>query len=272
MRRPSPRSLLRGALLFAAGAAASGAIALAATNGTKDVWQTGRSAGTPIFGNRPTGVGLPRIAPSATTGAGDYATPIRNYHDSGAYERDLVTVDAQASGFLSQRLKQLAAQRRRCLKHKPASQCKQRKPALVLDIDETSLSNYSYLEASDFKNATPSLAVAAVTATSPAIAPTLKLFNLAKRKHVGVFFITGRPEAIRSQTESNLTGAGYSGWKQLVMNPGGTTVIAYKSGARAKIEGQGYRVLVNVGDQQSDLAGGHAVRAFKLPNPFYFIP
>jgi hypothetical protein len=51
MRRPSPTSLLRGALLFAAGALVSGAIALAATtNGTKDVWQTGRSGGTPIFG------------------------------------------------------------------------------------------------------------------------------------------------------------------------------------------------------------------------------
>jgi hypothetical protein len=28
---------------------------------------------------------------------------------------------------------------------------------------------------------------------------------------------------------------------------------------------------VNVGDQESDLQGGHVVRAFKLPNPFYFI-
>ena len=30
-------------------------------------------------------------------------------------------------------------------------------------------------------------------------------------------------------------------------------------------------ILVNIGDQQSDLAGGHARRAFKLPSPFYFI-
>jgi HAD superfamily, subfamily IIIB (Acid phosphatase) len=31
-------------------------------------------------------------------------------------------------------------------------------------------------------------------------------------------------------------------------------------------------ILVNVGDRDSDLAGGHARRAFKLPNPMYYIP
>jgi len=30
--------------------------------------------------------------------------------------------------------------------------------------------------------------------------------------------------------------------------------------------------VANVGDQLSDLAGGHAGRDFKLPNPFYHIP
>jgi hypothetical protein len=29
--------------------------------------------------------------------------------------------------------------------------------------------------------------------------------------------------------------------------------------------------VVNMGDQESDLDGGHADRAFKLPNPFYFV-
>ena len=50
------------------------------------------------------------------------------------------------------------------------------------------------------------------------------------------------------------------------------TLTEYKSAARAKIEQQGYRIILNVGDQESDLAGGHATRAFKLPNPFYYSP
>jgi len=31
-------------------------------------------------------------------------------------------------------------------------------------------------------------------------------------------------------------------------------------------------IIVNAGDQESDLAGGYAERAYKLPNPFYYIP
>jgi hypothetical protein len=48
--------------------------------------------------------------------------------------------------------------------------------------------------------------------------------------------------------------------------------VQYKSGARAAIEGQGYRIVANVGDQYSDLAGGHEDIGFKLANPFYFLP
>lgn len=42
-----------------------------------------------------------------------------------------------------------------------------------------------------------------------------------------------------------------------------------RAGGRAAIEAQGYTIVANVGDQESDLAGGRAERAFKLPNPFY---
>ena len=41
---------------------------------------------------------------------------------------------------------------------------------------------------------------------------------------------------------------------------------------RGSRRSSGFTILVNVGDQDSDLAGGHARRAFKLPNPMYFIP
>ena len=30
--------------------------------------------------------------------------------------------------------------------------------------------------------------------------------------------------------------------------------------------------IANLGDQESDLIGGHAERTFKLPNPFYLMP
>ena len=38
---------------------------------------------------------------------------------------------------------------------------------------------------------------------------------------------------------------------------------------RRRIAEQGYTILLSMGDQESDLAGGYAERTFKLPNPFY---
>lgn len=89
-----------------------------------------------------------------------------------------------------------------------------------------------------------------------------------------MFFITGRREATRQVTTENLTREGYSGWAELVLKPAASTqtTVAHKSGARAAIEQQGYRIIASVGDQYSDLAGGHEDIAFKLPNPFYFLP
>jgi acid phosphatase len=46
----------------------------------------------------------------------------------------------------------------------------------------------------------------------------------------------------------------------------------YKTPHREAIEAMGYTIVANVGDQPSDLAGGHAEQTFKLPNPFYRIP
>jgi acid phosphatase len=91
---------------------------------------------------------------------------------------------------------------------------------------------------------------------------------------VAVFFITGRRENTRAHTESNLKREGYDGWQQLVLKPDASTqtTVQYKSGARADIEQQGYRIVANVGDQYSDLAGGHEDVGFKLANPFYFLP
>jgi len=40
---------------------------------------------------------------------------------------------------------------------------------------------------------------------------------------------------------------------------------------RSQIEADGYTIIANIGDQASDLQGGHAEKTFKLPNPFYIV-
>jgi hypothetical protein len=41
---------------------------------------------------------------------------------------------------------------------------------------------------------------------------------------------------------------------------------------RHDVERKGYRIVLNIGDQASDLAGCCAEKTFKLPNPFYLVP
>jgi hypothetical protein len=272
-----PKLRSRAVILSIAAIGLCGAVAgaLAAGSGNKPVPYD--AAGGSFVGVRPTAVGLPQIGESGTVGAAEYAASLRSYHDSGAYDRDLVAVGGAAKAYLDARLTKRSTvdctfkfKRARGGLYKRVKSCPKHKgkPAIVLDIDETSLSNYTSLAASGFSSA--GLVAPAVGGTGTAIAPTLALYKDATSHGVAVFFITGRPPAIQSQTEANLRAQGYDKWKGISFKPGGGTE-AFKSAERAKIEHQGYDIVVNMGDQESDLDGGHADRAFKLPNPFYFV-
>lgn len=230
---------------------------------------------TPIASLRPTGVGLPRIGLHGTVGAGDIGPSLFQYHDSGHYASDLAKVGDKAQAYLDRRVPKIRKKARKRCHSRRIDPCPKPKLALVLDIDETALSSYDALAAASFKGATAALAGSALAADAPAVGPTLDLYEDARDMNVSVFFITGRPDSIpifREKTEENLTGAGYSGWTELVLRPADASgTVAYKSGARADIEADGYRIVLNVGDQDSDLKGGYADKAYKLPNPFYFI-
>jgi predicted secreted acid phosphatase len=232
------------------------------------------------------GGGLPYLGSSTSYNAGDWENALRTYANNGAidtsvYMNQIAQVDAVAQKTIDR-----VAHSAKVAKAKAARKAhhghghghgnhgrRSKKLAVVLDIDETSLSNYSAIAADNFTFGTNSQGEAA-NEVGKAIPPTLKLFNDAKSRGIAVFFITGRGEATRAHTESNLTREGYSGWQQLYLKPAGSTAttVAYKTASRENIESQGYKIVANVGDQYSDLAGGHSASAFKLPNPFYFLP
>ena len=140
-----------------------------------------------------TGGGLPDLGQTSTYGVAELPGAIRSYHDSGAYDSDLVTVDAQARKALSKQLKALAGspgpgKYSEC--NDKGRKCHKVKPAIVLDIDETSLSNYEGLNAANFSAA--GTVTGAVAGNDPVIAPTLALYEYARSKGVEAFFITGR--------------------------------------------------------------------------------
>lgn len=162
---------------------------------------------------------------------------------------------------------------------------KAKRPALVLDIDETSLTNWPNLIADDFgfiADGPCDMLPAGpcgfnqwiLKGSAKAIEPARKLFEAAKQKGVAVIFITGRPDGQRDITILNLDHAGYEGWTELRTRPardGLPTVQEFKTAERAKVEAEGYTIIANVGDQMSDIEGEHSGCRFKVPNPFYFI-
>ncbi|MFJ7586216.1 HAD family acid phosphatase [Streptomyces sp. NPDC097617] len=127
------------------------------------------------------------------------------------------------------------------------------KPALVLDIDNTSLET-------DFHWFW--------TFPTPAISKVRALTQYAHARGVAVFFVTARPGIIHSLTERNLKSVGYpiSGLYVRDLPDLFDEVSAYKTGKRAEIEARGYTIIANIGNSPTDLVGGHAERTVKLPD------
>jgi predicted secreted acid phosphatase len=184
---------------------------------------------------------------------------LMQYHDSGEYLQDQTTVGQKALRFLEQRIKQPSAQ--------PL--------AMVLDIDETSLSNYPDMVKMTFGGRLVDINKAVCKGLDPAIQPTLALYQFAKANHIAVFFISGRRENCKQATINNLNNVGYHDWDGLFLRPNtdhNHSVIPFKTSVRSHLTQQGYVIMLNMGDQESDLAGGYAEKTFKLPDPFYFLP
>jgi len=176
-----------------------------------------------------------------------------------------------ASDFSVQAQKAIQFLQKRAAKRAPGE-----KLAMVLDIDETSLSNWEQMSKADFTYRANDFSAWEEEARAPALDGTLRLYREARKLGVAVFFITGRPEAERSATEKNLRFAGYDDWQGLILrgsHPTTQTTSDYKSSERAKIAAQGFKLALNAGDQWSDLRGQpEAEFSLKYPNPFYLIP
>jgi hypothetical protein len=201
---------------------------------------------------------------------------IKDYADcvgtGGCYWADLDTQYKRAQAALDLELKT----------HKPGE-----KLAIVFDIDETALSKYCQEPVEDYGYLMAMDDAWTVSPEAALLIPgALRLFDQAKAAGVAVFFITGRPDlpdpadahpraSQRAATERNLEAAGFHGWTGLALRVGpenSMSTIAYKSSERKKIVERGYRIVMSVGDQWSDLMGEPQAQInVKLPNPFYFI-
>lgn len=173
-------------------------------------------------------------APAPVTGAARDASALGV--DYGTWKRDVAAVVAEARPWIESRSAAAGTE----------------KQAIVLDIDNTALETQFHPL---WKQPTP------------AVAAVRDLVRYADSRGVDVFFVTARPGIVEDLTEWNLKKAGYpidglylSGLLDLF------AVTEYKTDKRAEIESKGYTIIANIGNTPGDLAGGHAERAFKLPD------
>lgn len=142
-------------------------------------------------------------------------------------------------------------------------------PALVLDVDDTALTTYPHLANNGFGTRQNRLVL-------PAIPATLDLARYADARGFATFFVTARLAERHDDTLANLLHVGYpapAGLHLLPATPPAPDGLGvFKAGVRALIQSQGYRIVVSVGDQPSDVTGGHAEATFLLPNPLYCTP
>ncbi|MCX4727324.1 HAD family acid phosphatase [Streptomyces sp. NPDC090052] len=164
-----------------------------------------------------------------------------------------------------------------------------RKPAIVLDVDDTTLLTYDYEKKNGFAYNATAFNDYVQSARSIAVFGMPDVVNYAAKKGVTVFFLTGRDETQRTASATNLTRAGYQVPVDrshfYLKDPNaappylscGTpkwtcTTVQFKAGTRKHIESLGYDIVANFGDQYSDLGGGYADKTYKIPNPMYFLP
>jgi predicted secreted acid phosphatase len=224
--------------------------------------------------NRP-GAAIPNIDSVKAT--------IRTYYNASS---DGIA-DKTRSPYISELQKLLNDQQPYLAQNKGAT-----KPAIVLDTDDTTLWTYDMEDGAMHFNFDPALQNEWVQDQKfPATPGMVDFVNKAVAMGYTVFGLTGRNDDQKTATLANLTKVGYGAsftadkfFTKWTGKPGSTqpsyitcaaascTTVEYKAQTRAHIEALGYNIVLNVGDQWSDLMGGHAKKVLKLPNPTYYLP
>lgn len=189
-----------------------------------------------------------------------HPTELKQYYDSGHYLQDIVKKAADAQEYIDSQLRY----------------ARKGNLAIVLEVDETALSNYAALERMQFTQNGQALASTFMLGQATAIPPILALYQHARDNKIAVFFVSSRPNTpeMIEATVKNLKSAGYQDWQELILMPveGSAMKIAdFKTHTRKHITAQGYEILLNMSAHEPDLLGGYAEIRVKLPNPFYTV-
>ncbi|MBZ0198471.1 MAG: HAD family acid phosphatase, partial [Ignavibacteriaceae bacterium] len=147
-------------------------------------------------------------------------------------------------------------------------------PAVVFDVDETALTNYEIIHASDFGYVREIWNSWVAQSTGPANKPVKRLYDYFVKKEIKIIFLTGRTEEKYEATFKNLINAGYTKFDTLVVLSKEYSKLGsaeFKSDIRKKFTEKGYNIIATVGDQYPDINGANTGLKIKIPNYLYLV-
>jgi hypothetical protein len=209
---------------------------------------------------------------TATPDPVDGSTVLHEFSPTGAYSHEVSGIAGRVRSYLAFRSSH---------QHGPGTF--DGKPAVIFDIDDTTLTTFDYEIYSNFVFDPDTNAAFVNGAVFPATPGMVRLVRFARGHGYKVFFLTGRPELQRPGTLTNLGNVGYAPVSRQVflkdqtlpwLKPCTPTCSSeqYKTLTRKHLEKKrGFDIVANLGDQFTDLSGGFADRTVKIPNPMYFL-
>ncbi|MCE1188987.1 MAG: hypothetical protein LWX56_07580 [Ignavibacteria bacterium] len=180
---------------------------------------------------------------------------VKAYYENGVYEKELNMVIDSAL-------------------YKLSALSIQKGDAAVFDVDETTLSNYSHIASMDYGFRLDIWNDWIMSGKASAIMPVKRLYDSLLSRGVRVLFLTGRISEQYTATYKNLKNVGYSVIDTLVMKTPqdkGTPMPIFKENKRLELEKKGYRIIMCIGDQLTDMQGKATGIKVKLPNHLYLV-
>lgn len=180
---------------------------------------------------------------------------VQNYYESGRYDEDLKRIIDDAVEYFNG------------LTIMPEA-------TVVFDIDETALSNYEHIKEIDFGYYYEIWLEWLKKSDATAIPQTKRFYDYLISKNIRIVFLSGRNCDSYQATLDNLKQQGYTEFDTVIVrkeNERDLTATEFKSSKRKELVSRGYKIIANIGDQKSDLAGGNSGFEIKLPNYIYLI-
>lgn len=209
---------------------------------------------------------LPLLGKPQAYTVGQLISKIKEYHDTGRWNNDIAAIADQARTSINKWVKS------NCQTNS-AGKVGGCKPTVVFDIDDTLVSFYPYYNEvqTDWVYNKETFRTYWTECKPPPIEPIKVLYNELMAKGIPITLISGREANLKDATLNCLGEDGFPAPAAMYLREPGQVQPAaeLKADYRAKIEKQGQTIVANIGDQQADIAGGHQLKAFLVPNPMY---